>query len=149
MEVTVKDRQTLADIAIQTLGSFEAIFNLAVRNQLSITTELNDGDALQWDTEDIVNTPVREKYAALRLYPATDISSADYEELITATDEYSSLAIYDQGRTWPAEDTDERIVTTLETLIADALQGNNLTISTTAEIQLTRIFDNPFSSTFA
>lgn len=149
MEVTVKDRQTLADIAIQTLGSVEAIFNLAVRNQLSITAELDDGDTLQWDIEDIANTHVREKYAALRLYPATDISSADYDELITATDEYSSLTIYDQGRTFPDYNEDENIYTTLQQqLYAFETTGEMLQV-TTAEIQLTRIFQDPFSSTFA
>lgn len=145
MEVTVKDRQTLADIAIQVLGSFEGIFNLAVRNKLSLTVKLSDGDTLQWDTEDIVNTTVREKYTALGLTPATDIDDADYNELLASTD--NTYCIIPPATT--TLDDDENIYSTLEKLVYQAVAGEEILVATTEEISLTRIFKDAFDSTFA
>lgn len=144
MEVTVKDRQTLADIAIQVLGSFEGIFNLAVRNELSITVKLSDGDTLQWDTEDIVNTTVREKYDALGLTPATDINDADYNELITATDEPA-----EEESTLTFTDQDEYVLSAFDKLVNSLLTSDETITSTTTAISLTRIFEDAFDSTFA
>lgn len=49
MIVTVKDRQSLLDVAIQVLGSPTGVFALAERNGLSITDRLTDGQQLTYD----------------------------------------------------------------------------------------------------
>ena len=51
MKVTVKDRQSLFDVAIQVLGSAEGVFALAERNGLSITDRLTDGQELEYDRD--------------------------------------------------------------------------------------------------
>ena len=43
MEITVKDRQSLIDIAIIALGSAEGVFSLVKRNGLSLTDTLTAG----------------------------------------------------------------------------------------------------------
>jgi hypothetical protein len=44
--VTVKDGQTLFDIAIQSLGSADRVFDLAQLNGLSLSDELTSGQVL-------------------------------------------------------------------------------------------------------
>lgn len=46
MQIAVKDRQSLADIAVEYLGGVEGIFALAERNGISITARLEDGQTL-------------------------------------------------------------------------------------------------------
>ena len=46
MTVTVKNRQTLSDIAIQVYGSVEAVVALAEANGVSITDDLPAGMVL-------------------------------------------------------------------------------------------------------
>ena len=46
MEVKVKDRQSLLDMAVQTAGSMEAAFGLAAANGVSLTDTLTDGQVL-------------------------------------------------------------------------------------------------------
>ena len=43
MEVKVKDRQSLLDMAVQTAGSMEAAFGLSAANGVSLTDTLADG----------------------------------------------------------------------------------------------------------
>ena len=42
MEVKVKDRQSLLDMAVQTAGSMEAAFGLSAANGVSLTDTLAD-----------------------------------------------------------------------------------------------------------
>ena len=46
MEVKVKDRQSMLDMAVQTAGSMEAAFGLAAANGVSLTDTLADGQVL-------------------------------------------------------------------------------------------------------
>lgn len=82
MNVTVKDRQSLLDVAIQVLGSAEGVFALAERNGLSITDRLTDGQVLEYDMGDIVDTRTAELVAARGICPATEIPSTDEKELL-------------------------------------------------------------------
>lgn len=82
MNVTVKDRQSLLDVAIQVLGSAEGVFSLAERNGLSITDRLTDGQVLEYDMADIVDTRIAELVAARGISPATEIPKSDESELL-------------------------------------------------------------------
>lgn len=55
MQIAVKDRQSLADIAVEYLGGVEGIFALAERNGISITSRLEDGQTLDWELADTVD----------------------------------------------------------------------------------------------
>ena len=71
MQTTTRNNQTLLDIAVQECGTVEAAFEIAERNGLALTDELNTGQKL-----DIVMTTTREEsvvqeLAADRIKPAT------------------------------------------------------------------------------
>lgn len=88
MQITVKDRQSLADIAVEYLGGVEGIFALAERNGISITARLEDGQTLDWELADTVDAQVQKKYAAQGIEPATDISGKEATVLLQATARY-------------------------------------------------------------
>lgn len=71
MEVKVKDRQSLLDMAVQTAGSMEAAFGLAAANGVSLTDTLTDGQVL--DT-------VR-RYSVQGIQPATALSEEEMAAL--------------------------------------------------------------------
>nr|DAM28369.1 MAG TPA: hypothetical protein [Caudoviricetes sp.] len=82
MKVTVKDRQSLLDVAIQVLGSAVGVFALAERNGISITDRLKDGMVLEYDLGDIVDSRTAELVAARDICPATEIPQKDESALI-------------------------------------------------------------------
>ena len=88
MQIAVKDRQSLADIAVEYLGGVEGIFALAERNGISITARLEDGQTLDWELADTVDATVQRIYAAQGIEPATDIPQKEMEALLTATKKY-------------------------------------------------------------
>lgn len=57
------------DVALQTTGSFEAAYELAVLNNMSITADVATGTMLK--TADVVNRQVINEYAANKVLPAT------------------------------------------------------------------------------
>ena len=88
MQIAVKDRQSLADIAVEYLGGVEGIFALAERNGISITARLEDGQTLDWELADTVDAQVQKTYAAQGIEPATDISAKETNALLQATARY-------------------------------------------------------------
>lgn len=74
-------KQSLLDIAIQCCGSVEAVFDIAVLNDLSITDELVVGKAIQCDTVADVN--IANYYRNRNLKPATALSLDDKITLTT------------------------------------------------------------------
>ena len=52
MQVIVKDRQSLIDIAVQVLGGATGIFAVAERNNICITDRLREGPGLGWGLGD-------------------------------------------------------------------------------------------------
>lgn len=88
MQIAVKDRQSLADIAVEYLGGVEGIFALAERNGISITARLEDGQTLDWELADTVDAQVQKTYAAQGIEPATDISAKETNVLLRATARY-------------------------------------------------------------
>lgn len=79
-KIIVLDGQSLPDLAVQQAGSVEALFALAVVNDLSVTDDLTTGILLY--QVDIVDKPISSYYKNNRLTPATALT--DDDELVAA-----------------------------------------------------------------
>ena len=79
MEVKVKDRQSLLDMAVQTAGSMEAAFGLAAANGVSLTDTLTDGQVL--DTVAAENADTVRRYSVHGIQPATALSEEEMAAL--------------------------------------------------------------------
>lgn len=79
MEVKVKDRQSLLDMAVQTSGSMEAAFGLAAANGVSLTDTLADGQVL--DTVAAENADTVRRYSVQCIQPATALSEEEMAAL--------------------------------------------------------------------
>lgn len=86
MKTEARNGQWLADIALAKLGTIECVWTLAVRNGLSVTSELVIGQKLQWDPEDIADAAVTDIYSAERIEPATAISEKELMALMIMPD---------------------------------------------------------------
>lgn len=86
MKVKVIDGQNLLDIAVQTAGSVEAAFNLALKSSLSVTDDVAAGDELA--TIDIVDKQIKSYYDNRNIKPATqqtdgiDYTGIEYDFII-------------------------------------------------------------------
>ena len=79
MEVKVKDRQSLLDMAVQTAGSMEAAFDLAAANGVSLTDTLADGQVL--DTVAAENADTVRRYSVQGIQPATALNEEEMAAL--------------------------------------------------------------------
>ena len=142
MQLSVKDRQTLPDIALLALGSLAGIFSLAVRNDISVTATLADGQTIDYELDDVISDAVRSEYALRHISPATDIDRADYMELL-----------YQTGTPRPAIsgrlplNPDAVIPDIIDQLIDAVKKGE--TIQPSSPYLLTRVFQDPFSEIFS
>ncbi|MDR2806266.1 MAG: hypothetical protein LBB85_11660 [Dysgonamonadaceae bacterium] len=75
MMVKALDNQSLLDIAVQTGGSIEVIFELCVLNDLSVTDRLTIGQELVEATP--VHRDIVAYYSARDIRPATEIREED------------------------------------------------------------------------
>jgi len=75
MYTTVKDRQSLFDIALITAGSIAAAFDLAADNGLSVTDELKPNMELTMPS--VIISEVANHYRINNLSPATALDLAD------------------------------------------------------------------------
>lgn len=71
MQVTTKQGQWLGDIVVREAGSIEAIFEMAVENNMSITDAIVVGQELQ--TPINIDKRVMNYYQINGIYPATNI----------------------------------------------------------------------------
>jgi hypothetical protein len=78
--VKVSDKQSLFDIAVQSLGSVSAVFELATENDLSITEALTAGQSL--GLSEVYSSDVADYFTNKKIKPATAITSTDYNETI-------------------------------------------------------------------
>ena len=141
MQITVKDRQALPDIALLALGSLAGLFALAVRNGISVTSQLSDGQVLTYELEDVVSLPVRSAYALQSITPATDIDRSEYLELLYQTGTPRPM------RKPQRPDPETSIPDKLEEVLEALEKGEAITPESSGEF--TRIFDNPFSEIFS
>ena len=78
MKLTVLDRQSLFDVAVQAAGSAEAAFELAMLNGLSVTDELETGQELapanSPEGRGLRNRGIADYYANRQLKPATGLT---------------------------------------------------------------------------
>lgn len=147
MEIIVKDRQTLLDIAIAAFGSAAGVFAFVRRNGISLTSALKDGQTLTYEAADIIAPAIRDAYEVGGISPATDIDRTDYLRLLAATGSpFKSIDGINAGITvdLPAATIE---IDPLEEALSDVVAGRPPKENT--EIHLTRIFQNPFDDTFA
>jgi len=71
--LTVLHNQSLFDISIQVYGSIAYVFDLALANGLSITSDLVPGQQIEVPEIDVESTSIRDYYAANGIKPATAI----------------------------------------------------------------------------
>jgi len=83
-KVIVKERQSVADIAIQYCGDVEAIFEIAKLNDISTTELLSAGREIV--VPDVINNRIVDYYANNNIEPAT--AGNDDSQLITIENEY-------------------------------------------------------------
>jgi hypothetical protein len=72
-KITVRNNQTLLDIAIQEAGSIEAAIDLIEQNNLSITDQLTPASNLEF-TESVSNVDIKSYFKGNNLRPATGLS---------------------------------------------------------------------------
>lgn len=147
MEIIVKDRQTLLDIAIASLGSAAGVFAFVRRNGISLTSALKDGQALTYEAADVLSPAIHDAYEVGGISPATDIERTDYLRLLAATGSpFKSVDGINAGISvdLPAATIE---IDPLEEALSDVVAGRPPKENT--EIHLTRIFQNPFDDTFA
>lgn len=76
-KIAPSDRQSLLDIAVQTSGGFEAAFDLAAANDVSVSEPLEAG--AQLETAPVADKMVLERYTARQIRPATELSDEEIE----------------------------------------------------------------------
>lgn len=86
MKVVVRNRQCLADIALQVCGSVEAVFAIAERNGLSITDDVVAGEILTYEPTDVADKRVVAAYVADEVYPACAADEQMLHALVVAVD---------------------------------------------------------------
>ena len=74
-KIIIIDKQNLLDVVLQATGSIESLFEVALRNGVSITEELTPGVSISFD-KDKGNKDVLAYYVRNNITPATG-STAD------------------------------------------------------------------------
>ena len=88
MEVTVKPRQTLCDIALQIYGDLRAVTDIAAANSISITDDLLPGTVLQ--CPEIVYDRYLQNYVSTnKVSPATALEHDGFLDIGIFTDEFT------------------------------------------------------------
>lgn len=78
MKVTIQQRQTLSDIAIQVYGDVRAVSALAEANSVGITDDLEAGTVL--NCPDVIYDQYLQRYVrTLRLSPATSLEGGELD----------------------------------------------------------------------
>ncbi len=81
MRTTVKEGQCLADVALAVCGSIEGVWALALRNDLSVTADLECEQVIEYEPEDIEDTRIAGIYTTEGIAPAGAISDDDLKRL--------------------------------------------------------------------
>lgn len=88
MKVTVLPRQNIADIAIQVYGDVRAAVDIAIANNISVTSDLEAGTELE--CPDIVYDPYLQDYARKNnIKPAAGLSELDDVQARIFTDQFT------------------------------------------------------------
>lgn len=76
IKATIAARQSLLDIAIQERGTLDALLQLSLANDVSVTDDIEAGTALEVDVE-AKNIEIESYFKAKELKPATALSAED------------------------------------------------------------------------
>lgn len=90
-----KDRQTLMDIALSTCGDMETVFDIAEKNDLSLTAELS---GIEIDVPEAVNKRASGYFSGNGTEPATD-SDSDEQQVLSGNDDDYILMSNDEHYT--------------------------------------------------
>lgn len=90
MNVIVKARQTLADIAIQEYGDLRAVAIVAAENGLSVTDDIKPGAVLKCP-EIVYDRYMQRHVSANNISPATAVGSGDGIVLRIFTNEFNNV----------------------------------------------------------
>lgn len=90
MNVIVKARQTLADIAIQEYGDLRAVVIIAAENGLSVTDDIKPGVILKCP-EFVLNRYMQHYVYVNNISPATVVGSVDGIALRIFTNEFNNV----------------------------------------------------------
>lgn len=80
MNATVRNGQSLFDIALQECGNAESAFELALLNGMTLSDELVNGQIVE--LPDVAEKMVVKQYAVDNVFPATGITSTQFNETI-------------------------------------------------------------------
>lgn len=84
MRATAREGQCLMDMALRLTGSAEGIWALCERNGLGLTEDLQLGQEVEWEAEDVEDSRVAAKYESEGIWPSTAVTEALMEELTGA-----------------------------------------------------------------
>ncbi len=88
MKVTVAQRQSLADLAIQVYGDIRGVTDIALANGLSVTADLEPGAELE--CPDVVYDSYLQDYARKnKIKPAAGLSELDEVQARIFTDQFT------------------------------------------------------------
>lgn len=77
MKITVLHNQTLADIAVRHCGTMEALGDIAILNNISITDNPKSGQLIELPNKDYGSQEVVNFFASNRIDPATALTEND------------------------------------------------------------------------
>jgi hypothetical protein len=96
MQITALNNQSLLDVAIRHCGTVEAVVDIAILNNISITNDLVPGQLIALPVKDYGNQEVINYFSANKKDPATALT----EEHIAITEGDSGIGIMAIGTTF-------------------------------------------------
>lgn len=87
MKATARYGQWLGDVALAKTGALEGVWALALRNGLSVTSELATGQELEWQPEDVEDAGVANVYRTERIEPATAARDEEIRALLAEAEQ--------------------------------------------------------------
>lgn len=87
MKREAREGQCLTDMALIITGAVEGVWTLALRNGLSVTSALAQGQMIEYEADDVEDTRVAGKYASEGICPALAITDAALEALLKGESE--------------------------------------------------------------
>lgn len=82
MIARTKEGQSLVDVALMTTGATEGVWELALRNGLSVTEALAYGTEIAYEGEDIEDARTASRYESEGICPATAVSDKTMDWLL-------------------------------------------------------------------
>jgi hypothetical protein len=80
--VQVLKNQSLFDLSIQSYGSIEAVIDMALENDLSVTDELETGAEINMPELSIARLAIVRYYEKNKIKPATEVTAEKYTDIV-------------------------------------------------------------------